>query len=169
MTEPDATAAQPAATTAATEPAPRAKAPRKPAVKRAARSPAPAPAAEPAAAPTEAATAPRKKASRRAPPAPPPAPSRKAARKRAPEAAAPARVALVRDSFTIPADEYAVLVALKRRVVEMGHEVKKTELVRAALMRLAALDADELLAAARAVPRLATGRPKHKGKSKAKG
>lgn len=78
------------------------------------------------------------------------------------------RVALVRDSFTIPEDEYATLVSLKSRLVQMGHETRKTEVVRAGLVALSGLDDASLLAAVQAVPRLATGRPKAKGKAKGK-
>lgn len=96
------------------------------------------------------------------------APSPKAIRERPAETGPAGRVALVRDSFTIPADEYATLVSLKRRLVQMGHETRKTEVVRAGLLALAGLDDAALLAAVQTVPRLATGRPKAKGKAKGK-
>lgn len=82
------------------------------------------------------------------------------------KAAAPAKPAkvkkpkLVRDSFTIPKDEYAALAALKQRCAGLDHPVKKSELLRAGIQALAALGDKALLAALKAVPSLKTGRPK---------
>lgn len=66
---------------------------------------------------------------------------------------------LVRDSFTFPKDEYAVLEALKLRASKLGSPVKKTELLRAGLKALAALPDAKFIAALQAVPSLKTGRP----------
>jgi hypothetical protein len=70
---------------------------------------------------------------------------------------------LVRDSFTIPKNEYAVLAELKQRGVGLGHAVKKSELLRAGIAALQAMPDQALLAALRAVPTLKTGRPKDGG------
>ena len=43
---------------------------------------------------------------------------------------------LVRDSFTIPKNEYAAIDALKARAIALGTSVKKSELLRAGLMAL---------------------------------
>jgi len=67
---------------------------------------------------------------------------------------------LVRDSFTIPKDEYAVLDALKRRALGLEHHVRKSELLRAGIQVLAAMNDKALLKAIGAVPTLKTGRPK---------
>ncbi len=153
--------ARPAASAAAPVPS---KTPRPKSARRS--EPAPAVAAKPAAKP---ATKPAAKPSAKATAKPAEKPLAKAAGK-APRQAAPApRAVLVRDSFTMPEADYALLAALKQRLLKAGHEAKKSELLRAALARLAALGDAELLAAARSVPRLATGRPKHKAKAKAKG
>lgn len=69
------------------------------------------------------------------------------------------REKLVRDSFTIPKGEYAVLDALKQRAIGLAHPVKKGELLRAGIKALAALDDAALLAAMRGVPAIKTGRP----------
>lgn len=66
---------------------------------------------------------------------------------------------LVRDSFTIPKDEYAVIDDLKLRGAQLGHQAKKSELLRAGLKLLASLNDQQLLAALRAVPAIKTGRP----------
>jgi len=66
---------------------------------------------------------------------------------------------LVRDSFTLPKGEYAAIDAIKQRALQMALAVKKSEVVRAALMALAALDDAQLKAALAAVPTLKTGRP----------
>lgn len=66
---------------------------------------------------------------------------------------------MVRDSFTFPKLEYAVLDTLKLRAAKLGKPVKKTELLRAGLKAIAALSDTALLAALNAVPSLKTGRP----------
>ena len=67
---------------------------------------------------------------------------------------------LVRDSFTIPKDEYQVLDALKVRSLGLGHHVRKSELLRAGIQVLDAMNDKTLLKALGAVPTLKTGRPK---------
>ena len=66
---------------------------------------------------------------------------------------------MVRDSFTFPKDEYAVMDALKLRAAKLGHPVKKTELLRAGVKAIAAMTDIALLSALKAVPSLKTGRP----------
>lgn len=67
---------------------------------------------------------------------------------------------LVRDSFTIPKDEYGVLAELKRRCAKLEQPSKKSELLRAGIKALAAMSDKGLLAALKAVPSIKTGRPK---------
>ncbi len=67
---------------------------------------------------------------------------------------------LVRDSFTIPKDEYAVLDTLKDRATALAHPVKKSELLRAGLKVLAGLSDSALRSSLQAVPSIKTGRPK---------
>lgn len=66
---------------------------------------------------------------------------------------------LVRDSFTIPKDEYEGIDALKLRAAVQGHLAKKSELLRAGLKLLSTLDDKQLLVALEAVPSIKTGRP----------
>lgn len=78
-------------------------------------------------------------------------------------AAKPAKVhkpKLVRDSFTIPKDEYQVIDALKQRALGLEQHVRKSELLRAGIRVLAALNDKAFLKAIDAIPTLKTGRPK---------
>ncbi len=66
---------------------------------------------------------------------------------------------LVRDSFTIPKNEFAAIDTLKTRAIALGVSVKKSELLRAGLMVLQGLSDAAYKAAVAAVPTLKTGRP----------
>jgi hypothetical protein len=66
---------------------------------------------------------------------------------------------LVRDSFTIPKVEYAVLESLKVRAANLARPVKKSELLRAGIGALNAMSDKAFLAAMNGVPSLKTGRP----------
>lgn len=72
----------------------------------------------------------------------------------------PKKPKLVRDSFTIPKDEYAAIEVLKQRSGQFTQTAKKSELLRAGLKLLAGLSDDALLKALQAVPSIKTGRPK---------
>ena len=66
---------------------------------------------------------------------------------------------LVRDSFTIPKAEYAVIETLKLRAAKLGRPAKKSEVLRAGVQALAAMGDAAFLAAVGAVPVVKTGRP----------
>jgi hypothetical protein len=66
---------------------------------------------------------------------------------------------VVRDSFTMPKSDYAKLAELKQKCLEAGVAVKKSELLRAGLLLLAAAPADKLLEVIAAVETVKTGRP----------
>jgi hypothetical protein len=68
---------------------------------------------------------------------------------------------LVRDSFTIPKDEYVVIDSLKIRAGKLGQAVKKSELLRAGVKALAAMSDIQFKAALSNVPTIKTGRPKN--------
>lgn len=70
---------------------------------------------------------------------------------------------MVRDSFTFPKTEYAVLDSLKMRAAKLGSPAKKTELLRAGIKAIAAMSDAELLAVLKSVPSLKTGRPAKAG------
>jgi hypothetical protein len=88
-------------------------------------------------------------------------PTAKPAAKPAPaaEPAAKPKHKLVRDSFTIPKAEYAVLDALKLRAAALARPVKKSELLRAGISALNGMSDKAFLAAMNGVPSLKTGRP----------
>lgn len=67
---------------------------------------------------------------------------------------------LVRDSFTIPKNEYVVIDSLKKRAIASGQAVKKSELLRAGIKALAAMSEIQFKAALSNVPPIKTGRPK---------
>jgi hypothetical protein len=71
----------------------------------------------------------------------------------------PKKPKLVRDSFTIPKVEYAVLDELKLRAAKLGRPAKKSEVLRAGLKVLAGLGDPAFLEAVAAVPAVKTGRP----------
>ena len=90
------------------------------------------------------------------------APAKAARTKPAPAqvaAAAPARPRLVRDSFTMPEQEYAVLATVKQACLKAGVEVKKSELLRVGVALLGRLDVADLRAVLASLPQLKTGRP----------
>jgi hypothetical protein len=67
---------------------------------------------------------------------------------------------LVRDGFTMPKNEYAVLDVLKLRAAKLGRPVKKSELLRAGIKALEAMSDAALTQALDNVPAIKTGRPK---------
>ncbi len=69
---------------------------------------------------------------------------------------------VIRDSFTLPEDDYARLSELKKACLKQGLHVKKSELVRAGLRLLGKLDSAQLRTEMAAVEQIKTGRPKSK-------
>lgn len=70
------------------------------------------------------------------------------------------RKALVRDSFTMPDADFALIAVLKERALGAGRPAKKSELLRAGLQALAALDAKKLRVALERLEPIKVGRPK---------
>jgi hypothetical protein len=66
---------------------------------------------------------------------------------------------LIRDSFTIPESEYDLIAAIKKRCLAKGMAVKKSEVLRAAIITFAALNDAAVTKALKAVEVLKTGRP----------
>jgi hypothetical protein len=77
-----------------------------------------------------------------------------------PEKAPKLRQKPVRDSFTMPEADFSLVATLKARALAGQRETKKSELLRAGLHALAAMDSPTLLAALRALEPIKTGRPK---------
>ncbi|HJS35637.1 MAG TPA: hypothetical protein VJ766_09110 [Pseudoxanthomonas sp.] len=75
-------------------------------------------------------------------------------------AGAPAK--LVRDSFTMPAGDFALVAVLKGRALQMQRPAKKSELLRAGLHALSALSPQALAKALDALAPVKAGRPKKK-------
>ncbi|MBA4342897.1 MAG: hypothetical protein C0423_12190 [Methylibium sp.] len=76
------------------------------------------------------------------------------------KAAEKPRAKLVRDSFTMPEMDFALLDQLKARALELKRQAKKSELLRAGLQALAALAPTQLLQALERLAPVKTGRPK---------
>lgn len=71
----------------------------------------------------------------------------------------PRKAKMVRDSFTMPADDYSRIGELKKRCLQAGVHVKKSELLRAGLISLSALPDAALIKAVEQLERIKTGRP----------
>jgi hypothetical protein len=67
---------------------------------------------------------------------------------------------LVRDSFTMPEDEYAALGEMKKACLRAGVAVKKSELLRAAVSMLRRMDMAELQRELDSLTPVKAGRPK---------
>ncbi len=70
------------------------------------------------------------------------------------------RPRLVRDSFTMPEADFAVIATLKATALGARRAAKKSELLRAGLRALVELDAKALVAALDRLVAVKTGRPK---------
>jgi len=80
----------------------------------------------------------------------------------APKEAKPAKAKkerLVRDSFTMPASEYAAIGSLKKRCLNLGVAARKSEILRAAIATLAKLSDLDVAAAIENLEVIKTGRP----------
>jgi len=88
------------------------------------------------------------------------APSKTAKKPAAAPKATKPKAKLVRDSFTMPLADFALVGVLKERALEFKRPTKKSELLRAGLQALAKLDAVALSAALGALTPLKPGRPK---------
>ena len=73
--------------------------------------------------------------------------------------AKPKKTKLVRDSFTMPDSEYALIATLKKRCLTAGLAAKKSEILRAAIAQLDKLSDAALVAAMRRLEVIKTGRP----------
>ncbi len=83
-----------------------------------------------------------------------------AAPARASKKTAKPRPVLVRDSFTMPEADFALIAKLKATALEGQRAAKKSELLRAGLQLLAGLDTESLVAVLNRLETVKTGRPK---------
>ena len=67
---------------------------------------------------------------------------------------------VVRDSFTMPTDEYEQIAALKKRGLQRGVSATKSEVLRAGLAVLRVMDDRQLADVLAGVPKVKTGRPR---------
>jgi hypothetical protein len=145
----DRSASHPQAATPARRTKPVAKPASKPPVRRAAKAPAP------TQAPTPPAAMPKMQAPAAAKmPTPPRAKTTKA------DKPAKVRPRLVRDSFTMPDQDFKLIGTLKARALDAKRPAKKSELLRAGLHVLEGLGAAALIAALDRLMPLKAGRPK---------
>lgn len=73
--------------------------------------------------------------------------------------AKPKKAKQVRDSFTMPKAEYDLIAAVKKRCVAKGLAVKKSEVLRAAIIGFAAQSDATVSAALQSLEVIKTGRP----------
>ena len=66
---------------------------------------------------------------------------------------------VVRDSFTMPESEYALINAVKKRCISNGIAAKKSEILRAAIGHFAAQNDDDIRSVITALELVKTGRP----------
>ncbi len=74
-------------------------------------------------------------------------------------AAKPKKAKIIRDSFTMPDAEYALLAEVKQRCLAGGVAAKKSEVLRAAFLSFAAKSDATLCKAIKALTPIKTGRP----------
>jgi hypothetical protein len=79
------------------------------------------------------------------------------------EKAAKPRLRMVRDSFTMPEADFALIAQLKAGATAAGRPAKKSELLRAGLRLLAAQPAKALMGALDSLEPVKLGRPKQAG------
>ena len=70
------------------------------------------------------------------------------------------KIKVVRDSFTMPQNDYAKIGELKQVCLKAGIHAKKSELLRAGLHALCKLSASQLKQAVMQMEQIKTGRPK---------
>lgn len=75
----------------------------------------------------------------------------------------PQKIKMVRDSFTMPETDYAKIAELKKRCLQAGVHVKKSELLRAGLSSLSGMSDSALVKALKQVEIIKTGRPAKQG------
>lgn len=66
---------------------------------------------------------------------------------------------VIRDSFTLPSDDYELIAALKKRYLQLAVNVTKSEVIRAGLHALQQRSDNELLELIDSLAKVKTGRP----------
>jgi hypothetical protein len=71
----------------------------------------------------------------------------------------PEHAKVVRDGFSMPAGDHALIATIQRTAMQSGFHMSKSEVFRAALRVLSALTAEELQQVYRSLERVKPGRP----------
>ena len=66
---------------------------------------------------------------------------------------------VVRDAFTMPAEDHDLFTEIQRKCISLGMVVTKSEIVRAGLKHLSSVSENNLEEIIKAVPKIKTGRP----------
>lgn len=75
----------------------------------------------------------------------------------------PKKSKLVRDSFTMPDNEYQAIGDIKRECIKAGFAIKKSEVLRIGVALLKKMPASQIQQALSLLPALKAGRPKKEG------
>ena len=86
--------------------------------------------------------------------------TKKSSKKTHAKALKPVKTKLIRDSFAIPENEYAALVAVKKSCLKAGLEIKKTELIRIGIALVNNLTTAKIKTAKGKLTPISAGRPK---------
>lgn len=91
----------------------------------------------------------------------PPAKSKKAPKSepKKPKVQAKPKPKVVRDTFSFPEDDYALIEAVKVKMAKRGKILNKSEIIRAGLHALKKMKVADLDVAAEAIDKVKTGRP----------
>ena len=76
-----------------------------------------------------------------------------------PKVAKKPKLKVVRDSFTMPQSEYQKITDIKELCLKAGMQVKKSEVLRAGVIALSAMNEQQLQAALSGLDKIKTGRP----------
>jgi len=66
---------------------------------------------------------------------------------------------VIRDSFTLPSDDYELIATIRQRCLKSAVNATKSEVIRAGLHILQSLSDEELLRAIESLEKVKTGRP----------
>ena len=79
--------------------------------------------------------------------------------KAAPKAAKKPKLKVIRDSFTMPVDEYQKIAEIKALCLKAGVQVKKSEVLRAGVIALSSMSETKLKLVLASLDKIKTGRP----------
>lgn len=71
----------------------------------------------------------------------------------------PEKEKVIRDSFTLPVEDYELIAQIKQRCLKVAVNATKSEIIRAGLHALDSMEDKELLAVVESLEKVKTGRP----------